>query len=102
MDAIDACYYYAGMIGVLPNKTTLRRLWQMADARIRQTRYESVQLASLVWGMSNLDIDAFIHYGEWVTYETGGKPEFSPDFEAKIQAEMERLRKGSKATENGA
>lgn len=92
MDGIDAWYHFAGIVGISPVGHTLRRLWQMADAKIKQSRSESVQLAALVWGLGNLDVDAFIHYGEWSTFETGGTPKFSPEMEAKIQAEMERLK----------
>jgi len=93
MNAVDACYYFAGVVGISPERWTLKRLWQMANARIEQARRESVQLAGLVWGMGAMDIEAFIHFGEWVSFDKNRPVEFSEEQERNIQAEIERIRR---------
>ncbi len=92
MSGTDACYYFAGLVGVRPKGLTLKQLAAMANGRIKQRRIDAVQLAGLVWGMSGIDIERFIHFGIIEETGAGGPVQLSPEMAAQVAAEVERLR----------
>lgn len=73
LGAVDACYHFAGITGHDPHNFTLRELWQMAEGRIKQRRFEMFDLSRLVWCPEDLDISRYLLFG--VMQSTGvGEP----------------------------
>ncbi len=90
MDGCEACYCYAGEVGVSPKGLTLRRLFAMADARSRKRRGEMLEQAMLVWALNDYDPIQYVEHGR-MQQGTIGKPiEYPSEIEAAIQAEIER------------
>jgi hypothetical protein len=71
MDAIDACYHFAGVSGFDPDRFTLRQLWQMAEGKIKQRRFEMLELSRLVWCPENLDVSRYLLFGMMTTTDIG-------------------------------
>lgn len=92
MDAIDACYYFAGVVGMPPERRTLRQLWRLAAGRIKQRRFEMLEQAILVWSAGDIDAEKYLHFGQLVQTGKGGPVKMSPILAAKVDAEVERLR----------
>ena len=89
---MDAAYEFAGIIGIRPHGMTLRQLWRMANGRAKQTRLESLQLICLAFN-DGLDTKRFLETGA-VTESCVGKPiELTPEEEAAVQAEIEKIRR---------
>jgi hypothetical protein len=63
MDAIDACYHFAGIVGLNPHEFTLRELWKMACGKIKQRRFEMFELSRLVWCPEDLDVSRYLLFG---------------------------------------
>ena len=66
MDAIEAGYHFAGIVGISPRKFTLNQLWRMANGAVKQRRQECLELASLVWSLGSIDYEAYLHFGQMV------------------------------------
>lgn len=92
LNGIDACYHFAGVVGIKPNGITLRNILVMANGRMKQSRIEAVQLAGLVWGIGSIDIDKFIHFGIAEQTGAGGPVRLSQEMEAKVAEEVAKLR----------
>lgn len=92
LDGVDACWHFAGIIGIRPERLTLRRLWQMVEGRARQQRAEMVELASLVWGAGDIDLELYILRGQWSETGRGGPPILDPELQAKVDARIEEMR----------
>lgn len=95
MDGIEAAYHFAGVLGMSPAGQTLRSLWRMACGRLKQKRNETVELAVMVWAMGDYDIESYLAFGS--LDETGrGKPvKLEPELEARVDAEVEKIRRES-------
>jgi hypothetical protein len=93
MDAIEAGYYFAGVLGISPRKWTLRQLWMMADGRVKASRRNNLELSSLVWGLSSIDWEDYLHYGQMTETGSGGPVQLKPELQEKIDAEVERIRR---------
>lgn len=92
MDGIEAAYEYAGIVGIRPHGLTLRQLWRMATGAMKQKRVESLQLICLAFNDS-VDTEKFLELGI-ITESCVGKPlVLSDELEAKVQAEIERIRR---------
>ena len=93
MDGIEACYHFAGFLGLEPRGKTLRTLWRLATGRSAHRRVEMVEQAMLVWSMGDMDIARYVLFGEVFKTDVGGQVKLSPDLEAKVEAEVERIQK---------
>lgn len=92
MDGVEACYYFAGVCGVLPRSLSLRKLMMMANGPIKQRRIETVNLAALVWSLGSVDVEKYIHFGFIEDTGAGGPVRLSDELQAKVDAEVERRR----------
>jgi hypothetical protein len=92
MDGIDAAYEYAGIVGIKPHGMTLRQLWRMACGAMKQKRIESLQLICLAFNDS-MDTQKFLDFGLVVESNVGKPLVLSPELEAKVQAEIDRIRR---------
>jgi hypothetical protein len=92
MDGIDAAYEYAGIVGIRPHGMTLRQLWRMACGAMKQKRLESLQLVCLAFNDS-VDTQKFLDCGVVAESNIGKPLTLSPELEAKVQAEIERIRR---------
>ena len=93
MDGIEAGYHFAGIVGISPRKLTLNQLWRMAEGAIKNRRREVLELASLVWSLGSIDYEAYLHYGQMSETGSGGPVQLTPELHAKIEAEVERIRR---------
>jgi hypothetical protein len=93
MDAIEAGFHFAGICGVSPRKWTLKQLWMMANGKISVGRRENLELANLVWGLSEIDWECYLLYGEMSPSGKGGPVQLKPELQAKIDEEVQRIRK---------
>jgi hypothetical protein len=92
MDGIDAAYEFAGVVGIKPHGLTLRQLWRMASGAMKQRRLEALHIVCLAFNGS-LDTQKFLEFGT-VEESNVGKPlVLSPELEAKVQEEIERIRR---------
>jgi hypothetical protein len=92
MDAIEAGYHFAGICVVHPKGWTLRQLWMMANGKISSGRRQNLELANLVWGLSEIDWEAYLIYGEMSGTGRGGPVQVKPEVQARIDEEIERLK----------
>lgn len=70
---------------------TLRQLWKMANGKAKQKRLESVHLICLAFN-DGMDTQRFLETGI-VAQSNVGKPlELTPEQEAEVAAEVERIR----------
>jgi hypothetical protein len=95
MDGIEAGYHFAGIIGISPRTFTLNQLWRMANGATKQRRRESLELASLVWSLGSIDYESYLHYGEMVETGSGGPVQLTPEMQARVEAESERIRQAN-------
>jgi len=93
MDAIEAGYHFAGLCGITPKGWTLRQLWMMANGKISFGRRNNLEVASLVWGLSDIDWESYLLYGEMSQTGRGGPVQVSPETQAKIDEEIDRIRR---------
>lgn len=93
LDAVEACYTFAGTIGVSPDGLTLRQLWRMVDGRNRQRRAELIEQSQLIWAMDQIDVEAYLEFGAFEASGKGGPVQVSPDVQARIDAEIERIQR---------
>ncbi len=93
MDAIEAGYHFAGVVGISPRKLTLRQLWMMAEGKNKAQRQNNLELSSLVWGLSEIDWEDYLHYGHMTQTGAGGPVQVKPELQAKIEEEVERIRR---------
>jgi hypothetical protein len=93
MDGIEAGYHFAGVVGISPRKWTLNQLWRMAEGAIKNRRREVLELASLVWSLGSIDWEAYLHFGQMLETGSGGPVQLTPEQHAKIEAEVERIRR---------
>lgn len=92
MDGIDASYEYAGIVGIQPHGLTLRQLWRMACGAMKQRRLDALQLVCLAFN-DGMDVRKFLLTGQ-LTESNVGKPlVLSPEMEAKVQEEIDRIRR---------
>ncbi len=63
MDAVTACYRYAGAVGVTPVGRTLAELWQMAYGREVAVRRQAIWQATVLFA-EKLDAVWFVRTGE--------------------------------------
>jgi len=92
MDAIEAGLHFAGVVGIDPRGKTLNLLWRMANGKIKNRRKEILELANLVWALGEIDFEAYLLYGEMSNTGRGGPVKVNPELQARIDAEVERLR----------
>lgn len=92
MDGVDACYHFAGIVGVHPRALTLRRLWQMTEGRNRQQRSDMLEQASLVWAGGDVDLELYLFCGLWIDSNVGRPMKYSPEMEARIEQEVAKIR----------
>lgn len=93
MDAIEAGYHFAGVCGVSPKGWTLRQLWMMANGKISFGRRNNLEVASLVWGLADIDWEAYLLYGQMSETGRGGPVQVPLDVQMKVDAEVERIRR---------
>ena len=93
MDGIEAGYHFAGICGVSPKGNTLRQLWMMANGRTSAGRRQNLELANLVWGLSEIDWEAYLLYGEMSQTGRGGPVQVKPELQAQIDEEIQRIRR---------
>lgn len=94
-DGLEACYHFAGIVGVSPERMTLRELWRMAVSREKHARSAIIELASLVGSIfsgEDIDLETYHKFGRFERTGAGGPVELSPELAAKVEAEIERLR----------
>lgn len=91
MDGVDACYEYAGIVGVKPHGLTLRQLWRMASGAMKQRRLDALHIVCLAFNNS-LDTQKFLEYGSVEETNVGKPLVLSPELEAKVQEEIQRIR----------
>jgi hypothetical protein len=92
MDAIEACYFFAGVTGHDPDRYSLRELWTMSNGYSSQRRIEMLQFSSVVFGTEHLDLERFIRYGIVGESGKGGPVQVSPGVQERIEAEIEKIR----------
>lgn len=93
MSAIEAGYHFAGIAGVNPRGFTLRQLWMMATGAERGHRKRNLELATLVWSLSEIDWQNYLLYGVMTQTGRGGPVQVSPEMQARIDAEVDRIRR---------
>lgn len=93
MDAIEAGYHFAGLVGISPKKWTLRQLWMMAEGVYRTKRRENLELANLVWGLSQIDWQDYLLYGQMSETGKGGPVQLTPEIQARVEEEVARIRR---------
>jgi hypothetical protein len=91
LDGIDAAYEFAGAVGVRPEGLTLRQLFRMHNGLARQRRVEILQSVLLEYG-ERIDAEKFLATGEMKESNIGKPLELSPELEAKVQEEIDRIR----------
>lgn len=92
MNGVEACYHFAGIVAIHPKGLTLRQLWRMAVGKIQQKRIEILELANMVWGADGIDTEAYLFHGKMIPTGKGGPVQMSPELEAKVAAEVKRMR----------
>ena len=92
MSAVEACFQFAGVVGIEPRGKTLNVLWQMAEGKVKNRRREQLELATLVWGIGEIDWEEYLLYGEMTETGSGGPVQLDPELQAQVEAESERLR----------
>lgn len=70
LSPIDACLSFAGVTGQDPHNFTLRELWQMAEGKAKQKRFELLDAARLPY-TENLDVGRYLLFGHFVTTDVG-------------------------------
>lgn len=93
MDAIESSFHFAGVTGIEPRGKTLNVLWQMAEGRVKNRRRESLELAALVWSLGDIDWGDYLKFGEMSPTGKGGPVKLEPAMQAKLDAEIERIRR---------
>lgn len=93
MDAIEAGYSFAGIVGVSPRRMTLRQLWQMAEGAARAARRSNLEIASLVWSLGSIDVEDYLHYGQMAETGSGGPPQAPPELQERLDAEIQKIRR---------
>jgi hypothetical protein len=92
MDGVEAAYEFAGVVGIRPHGLTLKQLWRMACGATKQRRLDALHIVFLAFNNS-LDTEKFLKFG-MVEESNVGKPlVLSPELEAKVQEEIEKIRK---------
>lgn len=92
MDGVEAAYEFAGIVGIRPHGLTLRQLWRMAAGKQKQDRWNSFHLICLAFNDS-LDTQRFLETGIMIESPAGKPIELSPELEAKVQEEVNRIRR---------
>jgi hypothetical protein len=92
MDGVDAAYEYAGIVGIRPHGLTLRQLWRMAIGEIRQRRWDAWSAMQIQYN-DDMDHQKFLETGSLVESCVGKPLVLSPENEAKVQAEIDRIRR---------
>lgn len=92
MDAVEACYFFAGVTGHDPERYSLRDLWMMSNGYSSQRRIEMLQFSSVLFGTEHLDLERFIRYGIVGESGKGGPVQVSQSVQEKIDAEIEKIR----------
>jgi len=92
MGAIEAGYHFAGICSVSPKGYTLRQLWMMANGKQTAQRNANVDVAYLVWAMSEVDIEAYLLFGEMSETGRGGPVDLTPELQHRLEQEVERIR----------
>lgn len=92
LDGADACYHFAGIVGVSPDDRTLRELEKMAWGRYAQRRREMIEQSQLIWNLDGIDIERYVCFGQIESTGKGGPVQLNPELEAEVQAEVNRLR----------
>lgn len=92
MDAIEAGYHFAGVCGIAPVGYTLRQLWMLADGKLGAQRQSNLDVAYLVWGMAEIDIESYLQYGEMSETGKGGPVELTPELQWRLEQEVARIR----------
>lgn len=91
MDAITACYAFAGVVGIAPKGLTLRQLWAMAEGKTKFLRYHQIGQASAVWGLNDSDPIVYAEFGILRDIQVGKAIKYSDEMEAKINAEIAKI-----------
>jgi hypothetical protein len=77
-------------LGVEPDNKTLRELWTMAEGRRMAMRHHALTQAALVWGLTDIDVEAFLETG--TLDDTPAALVLSPALEQAVAAEEKRIR----------
>ena len=85
-------YHFAGIVGMQPSGLTLRKLWQMAVGRIKQRRFEMVELAKLAWSMDQIDIEEYLCFGIMESTGAGGPVQLSPELQKEVDEKIAKIR----------
>lgn len=93
MDGIEAGYHFAGICGVSPKGSTLRQLWMMANGKVSAGRRQNLELANLVWGLSDIDWEDYLLYGQMSATGKGGPVQVTPEQQARIDEEVAKIRR---------
>lgn len=89
---MEAAYEFAGAVGVRPEGLTLRQLFRMHNGLARQRRVEILQSVMIEYG-ERIDAEKFLATGEMKESNIGKPLQLSPENEAKVQAEIDRIRR---------
>jgi len=65
----------------------------MANGKISAGRRQNLELANLVWGLSDIDWECYLLFGEMSATGKGGPVQVRPELQEKIDAEIERIRR---------
>jgi hypothetical protein len=93
MNAVEAGYYYAGVVGISPRGLTLQQLWKMAEVVVMAGRRKTLELATLVWSMGSIDVDDYLHYGVLSETGNGGPVQLTPEMQARVEEAAEKIRR---------
>ena len=93
MDGVEACYHFAGIVGIRPHGMTLRQLWRMACGKQRQRRSELIEAADLMWGSGDMDIEKYLYFGVREGTGAGGPVKLSAELQAEVDAAAEQIRR---------
>lgn len=92
LNGVDACYHFAGIVGISPDGRTLRELEKMSWGRYSQRRREMFEQTQLIWNLDGIDVERYLYFGQLESTGKGGPVQLTPDLERKVQAEVDRLR----------
>lgn len=92
-DAVEAGYGFAGIVGVSPRGFTLRQLWWMAEGELKARRRSNLEVATLVWSLSEIDCEDYLHFGQMTGTGSGGPVQIPPELRGRLDEEIARIRR---------
>lgn len=92
MPPIEACYRFAGYVGLPPESYTLRQLWMMADGRARNRRLENLELGQVVWTIGQFDPEEYLIFGMINQSNQGNDVELTDEQHAEVRRKIEEIK----------